>query len=221
MRVAAPCLTASAAAVVGTVGTSRTLWVGRAGPAWQAAVHEQLRAAGGLVRRSLRTARLRWWDGNAWTEHAQAQAAAVPAARQPSQQQQPQYGGQQQSTRSTQRPAVQASSSRRPGPVRRPATAAGADAVSRTIQRPVRSRRARRATAAAGASSTSRSSWSTRRPSSSRSPTSTPSSTRTATRSVGFVEVGQSGLKKAVRVLTSYDQFLTHRLERSATPPGG
>jgi uncharacterized protein YxjI len=27
------------------------------------------------------------------------------------------------------------------------------------------------------------------------------------------VEVGQSGLKKAVRVLTSWDQFLTHRLE--------
>jgi uncharacterized protein YxjI len=27
------------------------------------------------------------------------------------------------------------------------------------------------------------------------------------------VEVGQSGLKKAVRLLTSYDQFLTHRLE--------
>lgn len=27
------------------------------------------------------------------------------------------------------------------------------------------------------------------------------------------VEVGQSGLKKAVRLFTSYDQFLTHRLE--------
>lgn len=27
------------------------------------------------------------------------------------------------------------------------------------------------------------------------------------------VEVGQSGMKKAVRLLTSYDQFLTHRLE--------
>jgi uncharacterized protein YxjI len=27
------------------------------------------------------------------------------------------------------------------------------------------------------------------------------------------VEVGQSGLRKAVRLLTSYDQFLTHRLE--------
>lgn len=27
------------------------------------------------------------------------------------------------------------------------------------------------------------------------------------------VEVGQSGVKKAVRLLTSYDQFLTHRLE--------
>jgi hypothetical protein len=32
------------------------------------------------------------------------------------------------------------------------------------------------------------------------------------------VEVGQSGVKKAVRLLTSYDQFLTHRLEvRDAT----
>jgi len=34
------------------------------------------------------------------------------------------------------------------------------------------------------------------------------------------VEVGQSGLKKALRLLTSYDQFLTHRLEvRDASGP--
>ena len=36
----------------------------------------------------------------------------------------------------------------------------------------------------------------------------------------GVVEVGQSGLKKAVRLLSSYDQFLTHRLEvRDASGP--